>query len=300
MANGGVQIVRQQLYTTAMWTNNVMLQRRTLHNISARVAHHIDIENAPPLEIQTTLDQYHKISFPTWMYQDPHNILGLEIPSIGEIAPMAVINKGWRIFNKRFHPDRWSRNGFVDESTAELAYDVGRRAHEALLEFYVNPYCEDNIQPFLEFDAAHAAADLPHFALNCTCSATHVARRTLHGLIAVVTQTAPRAMQNITSLADYCPCDSTRIESFLKTSSGVLAGSAPPLMRIYSRTPWDVFAPSAFFWKLRTSIMYVKADDTWQTSVNRPRWEADGWVSDEDWKWHLKRQCSSRRIISDL
>jgi hypothetical protein len=37
--------------------------------------------------------------------------------------------------------------------------------------------------------------------------------------------------------------------------------------------------------------MYVRADDTWQTSSNCPCWEADGWVSDEDWIWNLERGC---------
>jgi hypothetical protein len=211
------------------------------------VADHIEAENAPPPYIQTMLDPYQDTSFPTWMYQDPHNVLGFDIPSIGEIAPMAVINKVWRMFNKRFHPDRWGPSGFADPLNAELAYAVGRRAHEALLEFYVNPYCEHNIKPFLEFHAAHGAGGLPHFAQNCTCSTAHVPRQTLDGVIALLTRTAPRAMPNITSLADYCPCNSNRTEVFWKTSSGVLAGSVPPLVRIYSRTPWDVFSPRVFF-----------------------------------------------------
>lgn len=255
-----------------------------------RVHHAMDMKAAQALPpgLQKALDE--RAVFPTWMYSEPHNILGLEIPSIGEVAPKTVIVKAWRQFNIAFHPDRFSNNGFANEVDAHLAFGIGRSAKEALLEYNVNPYCENNTLPFRTFDAGHNATGLPHFALDCKCSGADVTTfKEAFNFVAATLHT-PARTQPITSLADFCPCDSMRIESFRNIASSVDIGTPPPLRRIYDTTSWDIFAPEAFLWKTHRLLNGIRHD--WaQSDTDRTRWEQEGWAVAEDWLPEWLRGC---------
>jgi hypothetical protein len=106
----------------------------------------------------------------------------------------------------------------------------------------------------------------------------------------VTLQPSDRARRPIKSLADFCPCDSVRIESFRRTGR-INLGSAPSLSRIYDATSWDLFAPRAFWWKLRSFFSDVDID--WiQSDADRHRWQVDGWAVPEDWTSGSERGCA--------
>jgi hypothetical protein len=255
------------------------------------IAHHVKVNHTLPRSVQTTLDQYKH--FPTWMYTEPHNILNLETPSIGEIAPERVIAKAWRTFGRRFHPDHWQEgNGFANRTVAGHAYLVGARAKYALDMYYENPYCENSTRSFLEFDALHHVTGLAHFAPNCTCNSAEARRQALDALVPAILQSSSYARLNTESLADLCPCNATLVKSFHKMP----VGSAPPLARIYDATSWSPLAPSAFVWKLCTFFMGTLEDWKHANSPERNRWEKEGWSHAQDWLEDQARGC----IIDEL
>jgi hypothetical protein len=135
-----------------LWAHRVNLQPRVRTTVKVaavaafvsclaylKIAHHMKANHSLPPDVQEALDQYK--SFPTWMYSDAHNILNLETPLIGEIAPRTVIEQAWRKFNLNWHPDRWVRNGFPNATFAASIYAIGERAHSALDKYYEDPYC---------------------------------------------------------------------------------------------------------------------------------------------------------------
>jgi hypothetical protein len=82
-----------------------------------------------------------------------------------------------------------------------------------------------------------------------------------------------------TSLAEFCPCDFERIETFRKTSKDAYnkIGPPQPLARIYYATLWDPFAPRAFDWKVHMLFgSWTKNNDHEQSDEDRQRWEKEG------------------------
>jgi hypothetical protein len=123
---GGVrQMIRRNIDYMRAWANRLLVNKGItlalvmsiiVVLVGARVADYLNATHTLPPNLQAMLDQYNE--FPTWMYTDPHNILGLETPSVGEIAPLSLLKKAWRTSNIRFHPDRWQANSFA---TTEVA-----------------------------------------------------------------------------------------------------------------------------------------------------------------------------------
>jgi hypothetical protein len=62
-----------------------------------------------PSWIQPGISTYK--DFPTWMYTDPHNVLGLAPPDFGQYHPLSVIDHARRNFNDKFSADQWILNG---------------------------------------------------------------------------------------------------------------------------------------------------------------------------------------------
>jgi hypothetical protein len=210
------------------------------------------------------------------MYSNPHNILSIEKPAIGEVVPKLVIKKAWLRFNQRYHPDRWVSNGFSHEATAAAAFEIGRLAEISLTKYHNNPYCDNSTRLYRNFDAGHEVVGLPHFARDCVCSASYAARQAISALMSTLLLHSPPTS---TSLAEFCPCDFERIEAFRKTSKDAYnkIGPPPPLARIYYATPWDPFPPRAFDWKVRMLFgSWTKNNDHEQSDEDRQRWEKEG------------------------
>jgi hypothetical protein len=134
---------------------------------------HLTTTKPPPFEIAEALAAYK--NFPTWMYSNPHNILNIEKPAIGEVVPKLVIKKAWLRFNQRYHPDRWVSNGFSHEATAAAAFEIGRLAEISLTKYHINPYCDISTRLYRNFEAGDEVVGLPYFARDCVCSASHAA-----------------------------------------------------------------------------------------------------------------------------
>ncbi|KAF1910973.1 hypothetical protein BDU57DRAFT_113607 [Ampelomyces quisqualis] len=245
-----------------------------------------------PPSLRHEVDMYK--TFPTWMYTNPHNILGLE-PSPFGVAPGSVINRAWRRFNLRFHTDKWQNNGFHSPEAAAAAFKVGLAAHEAFVKYYKNPYCAKNTSPLLNFQAPHETLGIPHFAKDCTCTAANLlAKQVLDAFFPARVQAlvAPKPTTSDLLLSTVCPCTPANIDTFRNNLAGSLAAdSVPPhLRRIYDLTSWRTLSPRVLWWKL--SVLLGGWEAAWkQSDAEQQRWEHKVWAVPTDWEYEWARGC---------
>jgi hypothetical protein len=230
-------------------------------------------------------------NFPTWMYSEPHNILGLEPSPFGDAAPMTVIIKAWRLFNIRFHPDNGNINGFPSLGAAGAAHRVGIEAHEAFVQYYENPYCVNNTKFPKDFRAPHDALGIPHFAKNCTCTAWRQALGATTSALLEGT-VLPNSSASHPSFSTICPCTSDIVRAFRNARAHVVDSVPPPLARIWDATPWVTLSPRVFKWKVSTMFRGTNMHCI-QPEDEKTRWEKDGWAVEQDWDFPWDRVCAT-------
>jgi hypothetical protein len=234
--------------------------------------------------VTRAIEQYRH--FPSWMHTDPVQIIGIPAQVAPTFVPhRGVIEKAWRKYKSRWHPDHWRPNNFTDQVIAYAVYYRGEKAMNALLRWHEDPKCDHFWTRLANFDGNSTQSLLPTFAKDCACTWPSYIRKELSSFLVLVDwQVEPPQ-----KLEDACPCNADIARKSWSSFSFALRASPPYLSRIKQQLPWKTPDWRVWLYRLQGLLRhedFITEDDGVAKACSNgtsTRCEhMDGWTSFRD------------------